>query len=67
MNSGAFHRSAETVPDYSAVQSFGCMFVTMGTPYAAIRSGDYKLAEFFNDMHVELYDLAIATWSAGIG
>ncbi len=39
----------------------------MGTPYAAIRSGDYKLAEFFNDMHVELYDLAIATWSAGIG
>jgi arylsulfatase A len=27
------------------------------TPYAAIRSGDFKLVEFFNDMHVELYDL----------
>jgi len=27
-------------------------------PYAAIRSGDYKLIEFFNDMHVELYNLA---------
>lgn len=26
-------------------------------PYAAIRSGDYKLIEFFNDMHVELYNL----------
>ncbi len=26
-------------------------------PYAAIRSGDYKLIEFFNDMHVELYHL----------
>lgn len=28
------------------------------TPYAAIRSGDYKLVEFFNDLHVELYNLA---------
>jgi arylsulfatase A-like enzyme len=27
------------------------------TPYGAIRSGDYKLIEFFNDMRVELYDL----------
>ena len=27
-------------------------------PYSAIRSGDYKLIEFFNDMNVELYDLA---------
>ena len=26
-------------------------------PYGAIRSGDYKLIEFFNDMRVELYDL----------
>jgi arylsulfatase A len=26
-------------------------------PYGAIRSGDYKLIEFFNDMHVELYNL----------
>ena len=26
-------------------------------PYGAIRSGDYKLVEFFNDMRVELYDL----------
>lgn len=27
------------------------------TPYAAIRSGDFKLVEFFNDMHVELYNI----------
>jgi arylsulfatase A-like enzyme len=26
-------------------------------PYGAIRSGDFKLIEFFNDMHVELYDI----------
>jgi arylsulfatase A-like enzyme len=26
-------------------------------PYGAIRSGDYKLIEFFDDMHVELYDV----------
>lgn len=26
-------------------------------PYGAIRSGDYKLIEFFNDMHIDLYDL----------
>jgi arylsulfatase A len=26
-------------------------------PYGAIRSGDLKLIEFFNDMHVELYNL----------
>lgn len=27
------------------------------TPYGAIRSGNFKLVEFFNDMHAELYDL----------
>jgi arylsulfatase A-like enzyme len=27
-------------------------------PYGAIRSGNFKLIEFFNDMHVELYDLS---------
>src|SRR5688500_2510431 len=27
-------------------------------PYGAIRSGEFKLIEFFNDMHVELYDLS---------
>jgi arylsulfatase A len=27
-------------------------------PYSAIRSGDYKLIEFFDDMNVELYHLA---------
>jgi arylsulfatase A-like enzyme len=27
-------------------------------PYGAIRSGDHKLIEFFNDMRVELYDVA---------
>ena len=26
-------------------------------PYGAIRSGDFKLIEFFNDMHVELYNI----------
>src|SRR5439155_9018000 len=26
-------------------------------PYGSIRSGDFKLIEFFNDMRVELYDL----------
>ena len=26
-------------------------------PYGAIRSGDFKLVEFFNDMHVELYNI----------
>jgi arylsulfatase A len=29
-----------------------------GTPSGAIRLGDYKLIEFFEDGHVELYDLA---------
>lgn len=27
------------------------------TPYGAIHAGDFKLIEFFDDMHVELYDL----------
>ena len=27
------------------------------TPYGAIRAGDWKLIEFFEDMHVELYNL----------
>ncbi|MDZ4685710.1 MAG: sulfatase [Planctomycetaceae bacterium] len=27
------------------------------TPYAALRRGDFKLIEFFNDMHVELYNV----------
>lgn len=26
-------------------------------PYGAIRAGDFKLVEFFNDMHVELYNV----------
>ena len=26
-------------------------------PYGAIRSGDYKLIEFFNEMRVELYNI----------
>jgi arylsulfatase A-like enzyme len=26
-------------------------------PYGAIRAGDFKLIEFFNDMHVELYNI----------
>jgi arylsulfatase A len=26
-------------------------------PYGAIRAGDYKLVEFYNDMHVELYNI----------
>ena len=26
-------------------------------PYGAVRSGDFKLVEFFNDMHVELYNI----------
>lgn len=29
-----------------------------GTPASAIRKGDWKLLEFFEDNHVELYDLA---------
>jgi arylsulfatase A len=28
------------------------------TPYGAIRKGDFKLIEFFDDMRVELYDLS---------
>ena len=28
-------------------------------PYGAIRSGDFKLIEFFNDMHVELYNIPV--------
>jgi arylsulfatase A-like enzyme len=27
------------------------------TPYSAIRSGNYRLVEFFEDHHIELYDL----------
>ena len=27
-------------------------------PYSAIRAGDFKLIEFFDDMHVELYNIA---------
>lgn len=26
-------------------------------PFGAIRSGDFKVIEFYNDMHIELYDL----------
>ena len=26
-------------------------------PYSAVRSGDWKLIEFYEDMHVELYNL----------
>ena len=26
-------------------------------PYGAVRAGDFKLIEFFNDMHVELYNI----------
>ena len=29
-----------------------------GTPGASIRSGDFKLIQFFEDNHIELYDLA---------
>ena len=28
------------------------------TPYGAVRAGDWKLIEFYEDMHVELYDLS---------
>jgi arylsulfatase A len=28
------------------------------TPYSAVRAGDWKLVEFFEDSHVELYNLA---------
>jgi len=28
------------------------------TPYGAVRAGDWKLIEFYEDMHVELYNLA---------
>jgi hypothetical protein len=27
------------------------------TPYGAVRAGDFKLIEFFDDMRVELYNL----------
>ena len=27
------------------------------TPYGAVRSGGWRLVEFYEDMHVELYDL----------
>ena len=30
-----------------------------GTPTGAIREGDWKLIEFFEDSHVELYNLAL--------
>ena len=29
-----------------------------GTPYGAVRAGDWKLIEFYEDDHVELYDLS---------
>ena len=31
--------------------------VLLGVPHSSIRSGDYKLIEFFEDDHIELYDL----------
>ena len=30
----------------------------VGIPYGAVRSGDYKLIEYFEDSRIELYDLA---------
>ncbi len=30
----------------------------VGIPYGAVRAGDYKLIEYYEDGHVELYDLA---------
>jgi arylsulfatase A-like enzyme len=38
-------------PHYQLYQQEGT------TPYGAIRSGDWKLIEFYDDMRVELYDL----------
>lgn len=38
-------------PHHQHYQQGGAM------PYGAIRSGDFKLVEFFNDMHVELYNI----------
>lgn len=38
-------------PHYQLYQQGG------STPYGAVRAGDYKLIEFFDDMRVELYNL----------
>ncbi len=38
-------------PHYQHYQLGGC------TPYGAIRAGDYKLIEFFDDMRVEVYNV----------
>ena len=38
-------------PHYQHYQKGGA------TPYSAIRKGDFKLIEFFDDKHVELYNL----------
>ena len=35
---------------------FPC-YIGRGTPCSAVRSGEYKLIEFFEDQHVELYNL----------
>ena len=52
---GTVRTSRDTIfwhyPHHQHYQLGGAM------PYGAIRSGDYKLVEFFNDMHVELYNL----------
>jgi len=40
-----------TTPHHQHYQQGGTM------PYGSVRSGDFKLIEFFNDMRVELYDL----------
>jgi arylsulfatase A len=38
-------------PHYQLYQQGGT------TPYGAVRAGDYKLIEFFDDMHIELYNI----------
>ncbi len=56
--SGLFHREGSVSRDtlywhYPHYSDQG------GTPSGAIREGDWKLIEFFEDGHVELYNLAL--------
>ncbi len=50
-------RGAETLPRDELYWHFPHYHSPIDSPYSAMRSGDWKLVHFFDDDHVELYNL----------
>lgn len=56
---GALLREEKTLPRDTLYWHYPHYSDQGGTPSGAIREGDWKLIEFFEDAHVELYNLAL--------